>query len=859
MTRRQRQLWITAAVGVSVVALVAVAAWRMLGRGDTYRPGEQMAGITAELLRAVPDDHPRVTFTDVTNAAGITYVNFSGVRSSQLPEDMGSGAAWGDFDDDGWVDLAIANEVGPMTMTPDQQKASPARTTLYRNNRDGTFADVTDAAGIDVRGWAMAPAWADYDNDGRLDLLITAYGHNVLYHNDGNGRFSNRSAASGIGTPEGFWTGAAWGDYDRDGYLDLYVTGYVQYTTRLSASAPGLTDVENPATINPASFSGERKLLFHNNRDGTFTERAAAAGVDNPGGRGLAAAWVDFDGDGWTDLYVGNDVSDNFLFLNRHDGTFEDITHAAHVADYRSSMGIAVGDWNGDGRQDLFLTHWLAQGSALYNNVPPTNPAPTNPAPTPTAAGAAPARPARPPPVMFMDESDRFGVGQVSLDFVGWGTSFIDYDLDGRLDLFVVNGSTLQRRDDPSKLVPMRSQLFWNRGHDAGFFEVSPVSGEFFLGAYVGRGAAFADYDNDGDVDAFVTTNGGRAYLLRNDGGNTNRWFQVDVRGTKANPQGIGATVRIVAMGTAQIRQVGAQASYLSQNSLVETFGLGGLTTVDTLEVTWPGGARDIRTGLAANQRVKMVQGAPVARSDRAGVEAFWALMREATEQRVAQQPAAALTTYERALVLNPTHADALYYAGSMQLELGAWTAAAAAWHRMIAADPRSARAASQMGSLFLCLDPGAPFSPDSAERYFRRAHEINKENTGPLLSLGEAALLRGNQAEARKQFETVIATHATSAPAHFYLGYLAFKAGDASAASRAFARSQELPAAAVVAGATNEGDTKTGEPIRAHRPRCDALRALTAERATADLPRAMRERYQRLDSLVTVALRRTR
>ena len=826
----------------------------MLGRSDTYRPGEQIAGITAELLRAVPSDHPRVTFTEVTKAAGIKYVNFSGARSSQLPEDMGSGAAWGDFDDDGWADLAIANEVGPMTMTPEQQKASPARTTLYRNNRDGTFTDVTDATGIDVRGWAMAAAWADYDNDGRLDLLITAYGHSVLYHNDGNGRFSDRSTASGVGIPEGFWTGAAWGDYDRDGFLDLYVTGYVQYTTRLSSGAPGLTDVENPASINPASFSGERKLLFHNNRNGTFTERASAAGVDNLGGRGLAAAWVDFDGDGWTDLYVGNDVSDNFLFLNKHDGTFEDITHAAHVADYRSSMGIAVGDWNGDGRQDLFLTHWLAQGSALYDNVPPTSSAPT-----PTASAPAPARPAKLPPVMFMDESDRYGVGQVSLDFIGWGTSFIDYDLDGRLDIFVVNGSTLQRRDDPSKLVPMRSQLFWNRGPDEGFFEVSPVSGDFFAGVYVGRGAAFADYDNDGDIDAFVTTNGGPAYLLRNDGETSNHWLQVDVRGTKANPQGVGATVRIVAGGIRQVRQVGAQASYLSQNSLIETFGLGAFTTVDTLEVIWPGGARDIRTGVAANQRMKIVEGAPAVASDRAGVEAFWALMREATAQRVAQQHSAALATYERALALNPTHADALYYSGSMRLELGAWPEAAAAWRSMLAADPRSARASSQLGSLFLCLDPGAPFLPDSAERYFRRAREINRENTGPLLSLGEAALLRGNRAEAQRQFETVLATHAASSPAHFYLGYLAMKSGDATVAEREFARSQELPAAAVVAGATNEGDTKSGAPIRATRQRCDALRALTEERATGDLTRAMRERYQRLDSLVLTARNRTR
>jgi tetratricopeptide (TPR) repeat protein len=834
LTRRQRRIRLTAILAGTFVALAAVASWRLLGRSETYRPGEPVEGLTAELARTLPADYPRVTFTDVTKAAGISYRNFSGTRTSQIPEDIGSGAAWGDFDDDGWVDLAIANEVGPVSMTDAERRASPARTMLYRNNHDGTFTDVTDRADIDFRGWGMAVAWADYDNDGRLDLLITAYGHNVLYHNDGDGRFSDRSAASGIGGPEGFWTGAAWGDYDRDGFLDLYVTGYVKYTREPDAGAPGVSDVENPASINPSSFSGERNLLFHNNRDGTFTERARAAGIDNPTGRGLAAAWADLDGDGWPDLYVGNDMSDNVLYRNRHDGTFADISQAAHVADYRSSMGIAVGDWNGDGRQDMFLTHWLAQGNALYDNVLPFGP-----------------HTARSPPVMFVDESDRYGLGQVSLDFIGWGTSFIDYDLDGRLDLFIVNGSTLQRRDAPTQLVPMRSQLFWDRGPSEGFFEVSPVSGAFFRGAYVGRGAAFADFDNDGDVDAVVTTNGGPAYLLRNDGGNRNHWLQVELRGTKSNRQGIGATVRIVAGGSSQVRQVGAQSSYLSQNSLIETFGLGSLTRVDTVEVVWPRGARQVQVNVASNQRLRVVEGETSARADRASVEQFWALMREGTAQRIAGQAAAALATYQRALVLNPNHADALYYAGNMQLALGGYADAASTWRRLLALDPGSARAQSQMGALFLCLDPGSPLRLDSADAYFRRAHEINKEETGPLLHLGESALVRGDRTRARQLFEMVLATHAASAPAHFYVGYLAMKAGDEPAAVREFTRAQALPIAAAVAGGTNEGDTKAGTPMRAQWQHCDDLRALSEERASGDPHQAMRERYRRLDSLL--------
>ena len=843
LTRRQRKLWITVSLGGAFAVAAGFVAWKMLGRSEAYRPGGTVEGLTAELARALPADHPRVTFTDISRAAGLTTPNFVGTRSSQLPEDMGSGAAFGDFDDDGWEDLAIANEVGPLTMTDAERQASPARVVLYRNNRDGTFADVTDQAGINVRGWAMAGAWGDYDGAARPDLLITQYGRNVLYRNDGGGRFSDRSIATGVGAAEGFGTGAAWGDYDRDGRLDLYGTGYAKYTKQPMAGAPGVIEVENPASINPASFAGERNLLFHNNRNGTFTERAAAAGVDNPSGRGLSASWVDLDGDGWLDLYVGNDVSDNLLYHNRRDGTFEDISHAARVADYRSSMGIAVGDWNGDGRQDLFLTHWLAQGNALYDNVPPVG-----------------ARTAKSAPVIFADESDRYGLGQVSLDFIGWGTSFFDYDLDGKLDLFVVNGSTLQKRDAPTELVPMRSQLFWNRGASEGFFEVSGASGDFFAKTWVGRGAAFADIDNDGDVDALVTVHGGPPHLLRNDGGNKNQWLQVQLRGTKSNRQGFGAQVTLVAGGVRQVRQVGAQASYLSQNSLIETFGLGpGVRVVDTVEIVWLGGARDVRINVAASQRLRVVEGEVGVATDRASVVQFWALMREAMSQRTAEQPAAALATYQRALGLDPRHGDALYYAGSMHLALGAYADAAATWRRLIAAEPSSARAHSQMGALFLCLDPGAPLQLDSADAHFRRAHEINKEETGPVLQLGESALVRGDAARARRQFETVLATHASSAPAHFYLGYLAHKRGDVAGAAREFALAQANPVAAAVAGATNEGDTKGGTPMRARLPHCDGLRQLAEERAPGDARAAMREKYRRLDNLLTGARTRLR
>src|SRR5689334_13266736 len=321
LTKRRRALLFTSGGALLFVVLATVAALQWRRGNDVYRPGESMDDVTSDLDRAVPDDHPRVRFTDNTRAAGIDFRHFHGARRSWLPEDMGSGAAWGDYDNDGWLDLAVANEVGSIDLTDTERRRSNARFVLYQNNHDGTFTDVTARAGIDFRGWGMAVSWADYDNDGHTDLLITAYGHNVLYHNSGDGTFTDRSEASGIGVPNGFWAGAAWGDYDRDGLLDLYVTGYVKFTKRsTNTGVTGRYDVENPASINPLAFPGERNLLFHNNGDGTFTERAAAAGVANQDGRGLAASWVDLDDDGWPDLYVANDVSQNVLYRNLHNG-----------------------------------------------------------------------------------------------------------------------------------------------------------------------------------------------------------------------------------------------------------------------------------------------------------------------------------------------------------------------------------------------------------------------------------------------------------------------------------------------------------------------------------------------------------
>ena len=567
-------------------------------------------------------------------------------------------------------------------------------------------------------------------------------------------------------------------------------------------------------------------------------------------GRGLAASWADWDEDGWPDLYLGNDVSDNVLYRNLGDGRFADISHAARVADYRSAMGIAVGDWDGDTDQDMVVTHWIAQENALYNNQ---------------LSRLRAEDPGATPPLQFMDQADRFGLGQIALDFVGWGTFFFDYDNDGRLDLFMTNGSTFQRRSEPTQLVAMTDQLFWNRGPTEGFFDVSPVSGPYFRQELVGRGAAFADYDRDGDLDVVVVNNGGPAVLLRNDGGHQGSWLQVFVRGTKSNRQGLGARLRVVAGGVTQVRQVGVQPSYLSQNSAVEHFGLGAFTAVDTLELIWPSGGRELHTGILVNTRVLLVEGQPdvrvVARDggdqpDRQQVLAFWEAFRSAAGHRTAGRSAEAAADYQRAVELDPRHEDALYYLGNMHFELGEFGPADEAWRQLVTVNPGSARAHLQLGSLYLCPEPGAPFDPKAAAVEFRRAHDINREETGSLLRLGEAALYLGDVQEANRQFTAVIGSHRDSPAGHFFLGYLAWAAGSPESARESFRQAVEGERAAPLpAGASSEGDTRQGAaPLLPKRQRCAALHEPLAglrQIAAGDLDRQMTDRYRALERVL--------
>jgi hypothetical protein len=593
ISKRKRSIYITSLVA-TVLGLALIFFFFGKGKAKLYSPGEQVEGVTAELWKAVPKDHPEVTFTDITRLAGIHFTHFNGQRTTQLPEDMGSGAAWMDYDQDDNEDLFIVNEAGPLTMTPAQVKKSPAHCRLYHNNGNGTFTDVTKKAGINFQGCGMAVAVGDIDNDGFPDIFITAYGKNVFYHNNGNGTFTDETEKAGFGGQEGFWTGASWGDYDRDGYLDLYVCGYVKYKQLNKQPIVARGNNAEPAGINPLSFPPQRNLLYHNNRNGTFTEVAIPAGVANFTGKSLSASWCDLNNDGWPDLYVANDVGSNALFLNKGDGTFIDVSYAAHVADYRSSMGLAIGDWDNDGDMDLFVTHWLAEENAFYANKLNTMSKKSN--------GG--------PPLMFEDKAEKFGLGQVSLDDVAWGTSFFDYDNDTRLDLLVVNGSTNQQEDNPKYLVPMKNRLFWNQGNVKGFAEVTTVSGEALSYENVGRGAAFGDYDNDGDVDVFIVNNGGEGVLLRNDGGNKNNWLELKLVGTKSNRSAIGARIKIVSGKVSQIREVNNQSSYLSQNSLTQHFGLAKFKKADTLNIRWPSGLNQQFLNIPVNERIEITEGA---------------------------------------------------------------------------------------------------------------------------------------------------------------------------------------------------------------------------------------------------------
>ena len=817
-SRRSRQLWLTVGLLIAAAAAGLLIGWRSLRESapTAYRPGEKVEGVTSRLSHRVPAEAPPIRFTDVTAAAGITFRSFQGPRSSQLPEDMGSGAAWGDYDNDGDDDLFLVSAGGSLALSPEER----APCELYENRGDGTFR--LDESFPETRIIGMGAAWGDYDGDGWLDLVVTGFDSLLLFRNEGG---TLRRAA--FPSPPGFWAGPSWGDYDNDRDLDLYVCGYVRY--RREAGGGETTSrqygKEVPFTLNPSSYRPERNLLFRNDGGGRFTEVAAELGVDNVKGRSLSALWSDFDEDGRLDLYVANDISDNVLFMNRED-KFEDASHRAWVADYRGAMGLASGDWNGDGDEDIFVTHWIAQENALYDSLL-----------VDLAGGREAGRESRREPsapgrdegeevyagIRFMDVGSMVGLGQPALPVIGWGAAFGDLDSDGWLDLVVSNGSTFETEEDPPGLRRHSLFLFWNnRGRT--FHNLAPLHPPLDS-PLVGRGLALSDYDRDGDLDFVVVAHGEGVRRYRNDMATGNR-VVVSLAGRGADgavsSRGEGARLTARAGGRTLIRTVGA-TTYLSQSSLDVHFGLGAAERIDSLEIRWPGGKVQRHAHLDANTRWRITEGedepqplGPLGAEtaggavDRQAVVDFWELQRAAVRaMRVDGDAGRAVDLFQKALALKPGHEDSLYYLGLALDEQGKVDQALAVFEKLAAVNPSSHRAYRQVGLLRARHATGRA-DLDAAAAAFDRALAINSEETGVLLLRGEVDLLRGEFDEARRNFAWVVRTNPRAAVSFYLLGYLSWKGGDGAGAAAHLSRAvQAGEGKSAPAGSTAEGDVR--------------------------------------------------
>lgn len=522
---------------------------------------------------------PRLRFVEVQEKAGIRFHHFNSRRDSLLPEDVGSGVGWADYDNDGDEDLYLVNFAGPFLMDEAKLKRR-AGNRLYRNDGNGKFTDVTRQAGVGHVGWDYACLWFDYDNDGWLDLAVTHYDGVILYRNRGDKTFEDKTRDAGLSDIHRFLLGLTAGDYDQDGDLDLYLCGYVAFDREKARNRPLVAG--RPAVwTNPVSYPALPNILLRNEGNGSFTDATEPAGVANPEGKSMQALFCDFDNDGWPDLYVANDVGTaDVLFHNRH-GIFTDVSLPAGTFDRRASMGLAVGDIWHRGCMDLFTTHWVAEDHALWKNLTPEfQPNASQPGLT----------------ILFDDVGPSTGIVQAKASaHVAWGTGLYDFDNDGHLDLMLVNGSTIEDEltlevlSNPT-LIPQTSQVLWNSGGDR-FVDVSAQSGEFFEKHLVNRGLAFADYDQDGRMDAAVLRHGGPAILLHNVTPKTGHWLQVRLKGTKGNVFGVGARIHVKAGTLMHTRQCVLSSSYLSSDSLLCHFGIGDVAKVDSVKVIWPGGA----------------------------------------------------------------------------------------------------------------------------------------------------------------------------------------------------------------------------------------------------------------------------
>ena len=529
-------------------------------------------------------------FSDQTTAAGITYRNiFGGEEKYYILESHGSGAAFFDHDSDGDLDLYIANGA---TFTTYRDRSGPGNA-LYRNKGNGTFADITTQAGVGDAGWAGGVAVGDIDNDGHQDLYVTNYGANVLYRNKGDGTFKDITANATVGGDH-YSASAAFFDYDRDGDLDLYSTNYVVFDAANRPEKPALCAFYGGLQVycGPKGLIGAPDILYRNEGDGTFTDVTQAAGVATANRYyGLGVVPFDYDADGDTDLFVANDETPNVLLQNRGDGTFADIALIAGVAyngdgDTEAGMGVDFGDYDNDGDPDLYVTHFFTETNTLYRNESHRR---------------------------FTDVTTTAGLAAPTVDLLGWGTRFFDYDNDGQLDLFVANGHVYPQVDqaETGSTYRQRNQLFRNLG-DGRF---APVSAGLTHDK-TSRGTSSGDYDNDGDVDLFVVELNDTPTLLRNDGGNAGNWLAVQVFGNADNRDGAGTRIRLQTPGRRQTRTVNGAASYLSHNDLRAYFGLGKIAQIDQIEIIWPNGSTYVVEDMPVNKLLVVRQGAAHATLD---------------------------------------------------------------------------------------------------------------------------------------------------------------------------------------------------------------------------------------------------
>lgn len=535
----------------------------------------------------------KIVFRDVAAAAGITPLIICGTKEKNyILEIKGTGGAWFDYDNDGLTDLYIANGSTMDDLLHPPASGQRTRNYLFRNLGNGSFEEVAIRAGVAGGGWGNAVVAADYNNDGFVDLFVTNFGPNVLFQNNGDGTFKDVTKQAGIGASDTWHTGAAFGDYDRDGDLDLYVAGYVEFDVRNPPNPLNLYCNYRGKSVKacgPRGLKGAPDFLFRNDGNGAFTDVTAQAGVaDLHLYYGLAVAFEDLDGDEWPDIIVTNDANPNYFYRNKRDGTFEEVGLVAGIAYNgegieQSNMGLALGDMDNDGWTDLFITTFSDDNFTLFRNE-----------------GKG----------LFADISYPAGLGEPTVGPLGFATFFFDYNNDGWKDLFCVNGhvypevdrffTDLTYRQAPLLFENMKNTKFRSAGGDVGIDGLR----------IPGRGGAYCDFDNDGDLDVFITAVDDRPLLLRNEGGNTGgRWLQIRTIGTQSNRDGIGARVKVVTGNSTQYDRVRTGGTFLSGNDLRLHFGLGPITHVDLVEVYWPSGTVDRIKGVETNQLIIVEEG----------------------------------------------------------------------------------------------------------------------------------------------------------------------------------------------------------------------------------------------------------